>query len=96
MRDLTIQLDNRPGALAEMGEALGRAGVSVEGGGSTRGAHPATAAAMARMCSGVVPQQPPTMFSQPSSANSRSTGAIDSGVASKPVSERGFGSPAFG
>ena len=34
MRDLTIALDNRPGALAEMGEALGRAGVSVEGGGA--------------------------------------------------------------
>jgi hypothetical protein len=33
MRDLTIRLENRPGALAEMGEALGRAGVSVEGGG---------------------------------------------------------------
>jgi hypothetical protein len=33
MRDLTIKLDNRPGALAEMGEALGKAGVSVEGGG---------------------------------------------------------------
>ncbi len=33
MRDLTILLDNRPGALAGMGEALGRAGVSVEGGG---------------------------------------------------------------
>ena len=33
MRDLTIELENRPGALAEMGEALGRAGVSVEGGG---------------------------------------------------------------
>jgi hypothetical protein len=33
MRDLAIRLDNRPGALAEMGEALGRAGVSVEGGG---------------------------------------------------------------
>lgn len=33
MKDLTIALDNRPGALAEMGEALGRAGVSVEGGG---------------------------------------------------------------
>ena len=33
MRDLTIRLQNRPGALAEMGEALGRAGVSVEGGG---------------------------------------------------------------
>lgn len=33
MKDLAIQLENRPGALAEMGEALGRAGVSVEGGG---------------------------------------------------------------
>src|SRR5687768_7092009 len=34
MRDLTIRLENRPGALADMGEALGRAGVSVEGGGA--------------------------------------------------------------
>ena len=34
MRDLTIVLENRPGALAEMGEALGRSGVSVEGGGA--------------------------------------------------------------
>jgi len=33
VKDLTIELENRPGALAEMGEALGRAGVSVEGGG---------------------------------------------------------------
>jgi len=33
VKDLEIALDNRPGALAEMGEALGRAGVSVEGGG---------------------------------------------------------------
>jgi hypothetical protein len=33
MQDLTIDLDDRPGALADMGEALGRAGVSVEGGG---------------------------------------------------------------
>jgi hypothetical protein len=33
MRDLAILLENRPGALAEMGEALGKAGVSVEGGG---------------------------------------------------------------
>jgi hypothetical protein len=31
--DLAIELDDRPGALAAMGEALGRAGVSVEGGG---------------------------------------------------------------
>ncbi len=34
MRDLAIRLENRPGALAEMGEALGRAGVSIEGGGA--------------------------------------------------------------
>lgn len=34
IEDLTIALDNRPGALAEMGEALGRAGVSIEGGGA--------------------------------------------------------------
>lgn len=33
MRDLAIRLKNRPGALAEMGETLGSAGVSVEGGG---------------------------------------------------------------
>lgn len=34
MKDLTIALEDRPGALAEMGEALGRAGVSIEGGGA--------------------------------------------------------------
>jgi len=34
MIDLAIALDNRPGALAEMGEVLGKAGVSVEGGGA--------------------------------------------------------------
>lgn len=34
MKDLTIALDNRPGALAAMGETLGGAGVSVEGGGA--------------------------------------------------------------
>ncbi len=33
MRDLAIRLENRPGAIAEMGEALGKAGVSVAGGG---------------------------------------------------------------
>jgi hypothetical protein len=33
VKDLAIALDNRPGALAEMGDALGKAGVSVEGGG---------------------------------------------------------------
>ena len=34
MQDLSIELENRPGALAEMGEALARAGVSIEGGGA--------------------------------------------------------------
>jgi hypothetical protein len=34
MKDVTIALDDRLGALAEMGEALGRARVSIEGGGA--------------------------------------------------------------
>jgi hypothetical protein len=34
MKDIAIELEHRPGALAAMGEALGRAGVSVEGGGA--------------------------------------------------------------
>lgn len=34
MKDLAIDLDHRPGALARMGEALGQAGVSIEGGGA--------------------------------------------------------------
>jgi len=34
MMDLAIALDDRPGALARMGDALGQAGVSVEGGGA--------------------------------------------------------------
>ena len=38
MKDLAIALEDRPGALAEMGEALGRAGVSIEGGGVWNGA----------------------------------------------------------
>jgi len=33
MYDIAIRLENRPGAMAEMGEVLGAAGVSVEGGG---------------------------------------------------------------
>jgi hypothetical protein len=34
MHDVTISLGNRPGELARMGEALGSAGVSIEGGGA--------------------------------------------------------------
>ena len=37
MQDLTIALEHRPGALADMGDALGRAGVSIEGGGAFAG-----------------------------------------------------------
>jgi hypothetical protein len=37
MKDLAIRLDDRPGALAEMGEALGRTGVSIQGGGAFEG-----------------------------------------------------------
>jgi len=33
MYDLSIKLKNTPGALADMGETLGKAGISVEGGG---------------------------------------------------------------
>ncbi len=33
MRDIAILLKNVPGALAELGETLGKAGVSLEGGG---------------------------------------------------------------
>lgn len=34
MKDLALTLEDRPGALAAMGATLGRAGVSVEGGGA--------------------------------------------------------------
>jgi hypothetical protein len=34
VKDLAILLENRPGALADMGETLGRAGISIEGGGA--------------------------------------------------------------
>jgi hypothetical protein len=34
LQDVSILLENRLGALAEMGEALGRSGVSIEGGGA--------------------------------------------------------------
>ena len=46
------------------------------------------------MWSGVVPQQPPTRFTSPCSANSRSTAAIFSGVSS--YWPNSLGSPALG
>ena len=62
--------------------------------GTARGASPATAALIARMCAGVVPQQPPTTFTIPATANSRSTLDVKSGVSSYPPIS--FGRPAFG
>ena len=50
--------------------------------GKARGGIPATASPIARMCAGVVPQQPPTTLSSPDAANSRSTSAMSSGVSS--------------
>ena len=64
--------------------------------GTTRGFSPRTAAVMAWMCGGVVPQQPPTMFSQPFCAHSCNCGASVSGVSGNPVGSSGFGSPALG
>lgn len=32
MKDLTIIMEDRPGTLADMGEALGKAGINIEGG----------------------------------------------------------------
>jgi hypothetical protein len=31
MKDLTVSLEDRPGTLADMGEALGKAGINIEG-----------------------------------------------------------------
>src|SRR5690606_3068924 len=62
--------------------------------GSVRGGSPATAPAMARMCSGVVPQQPPLLLTRPDCANAPSTAAISAGVSS--YSPKAFGRPALG
>ena len=67
-----------------------RGGIS----GIRRGAKPSTDSRIARMCAGVVPQQPPTMFRKPLWANSASTSAMSSGVSS--YSPNALGSPALG
>ena len=50
--------------------------------GKARGVTPSTASHMARMWSGVVPQQPPTMLTKPDSAHSLMFTAMSSGVKS--------------
>ena len=56
---------------------------------------PSTASAIAAMCSGVVPQQPPTMLTKPAAARTRAAARrSSSGVSS--YSPNAFGRPAFG
>src|SRR5207253_9646914 len=62
----------------------------------SRGLQSRTAFAILRICSGVVPQQPPTMFSQPFATHAASLGANDSAVSGNPVGESGSGNPASG
>ena len=62
--------------------------------GTARTGAPLTASAMEAMWSGVVPQQPPTMFSRPAAANSRRMSAVAAGCSS--YSPKAFGKPAFG
>ncbi|CAM2147891.1 NAD-specific glutamate dehydrogenase [Paraburkholderia tropica] len=64
--------------------------------GQRRGLISASAFAMAAMCSGVVPQQPPATFTRPAVANSFRSPEVSAGSSSKPVSLIGFGRPAFG
>jgi hypothetical protein len=89
------------GALADVDEvgvgagpqtARARRGAGGGAGGPARGATPCTASAMARMWSGVVPQQPPTMLTSPP-AHSRSFTAISGAlvVAAQRVGQTGIG-----
>ncbi len=56
--------------------------VTETGSGRTRGCTSSTAAAIARTWSGVVPQQPPTMLTRPSRANSPSIRLVSCGCSS--------------
>ncbi len=62
--------------------------------GTSRRLWPRTASAMARTCSGVVPQHPPAKLRKPACANSPSISAVSSGASS--YSPKALGSPAFG
>ena len=61
-----------------------------------RGRKALTAWAMARIWSGVVPQQPPTTLTHPLEAKSFKKPEVMGGVSSKPVSAMGLGRPALG
>src|SRR5699024_6858853 len=88
-----------PGTMPDGVRASGGRGgkgqaASEAGRGGLRGACCPTAAAMASICSGVVPQQPPTRFTSPACANSPRRLAMCSGVSS--YSASALGSPALG
>ena len=61
-----------------------------------RGGKLATSSAMALIWAGVVPQQPPAILTKPLSANSFRSDDVSCGFSSNPVSDIGFGRPAFG
>ena len=75
------------GSRPESRQALGMSGI-------TRGGYLATASAIAWICAGVVPQQPPMMLRKPLAANSSTTAAISAGVSS--YSPKALGRPALG
>lgn len=77
------------GERLQAGQATGP-GIS----GMARGGYLATALAIASMCAGVVPQQPPTILRKPAAANSSTTTAISAGDSS--YSPKAFGRPALG
>src|SRR5690606_14897886 len=79
---------------AEPGMARQDAHAACSSRGCWRGACACTAAAIASICAGVVPQQPPTRLSSPARAKSPSTRAMSSGVSSYPPNA--LGRPALG
>ena len=62
--------------------------------GRERGFTPSTAFTISRICSGVVPQQPPTILTKPVSAHSLISAAIS--LAARSYSPNSLGKPAFG
>ena len=72
---------NRASSSITSGSRPARASAFLAAGG-VRGAALEARSAKARMCSGVVPQQPPTMFTKPRSMKSPMVAAMSSGVSS--------------
>nr|BFE73754.1 hypothetical protein GCM10020092_070550 [Actinoplanes digitatis] len=66
------------GPIANGSSPLNR--VAPVGAAIARGAVARTASAIRAMCSGEVPQQPPTMLTRPDAANSATRAAVSSGV----------------